>query len=61
LHIIDFKYLKYAGAKDYAFTKYRFCFDIYALLFLIFYRRENLGWKRISFREDQKHWYYGSY
>ena len=22
---------------------------------------KNLGWKRISIRENQKHWYYGSY
>jgi len=24
-------------------------------------RRKNLGWKRISIRENQKHWYYGAH
>ena len=34
--------------------------SICSLSFLII-GGKNLGWKRISIRENQKHWYYGSY
>ncbi len=32
-----------------------------SLSFLIILGGKNLGWKRISTRENQKHWYYGPY